>query len=90
MPASVQVGRCHRCLQPVPVKARRCPHCGDIQVGDSSRKLTLFLGVLGVIIIIAIVGLGFYLTPPAVDTENNPEAQAPAPPPKPVKKPPLN
>lgn len=90
MSRSAQVGRCHRCLQPAPVKARRCPHCGDILVIDNTRKLTLLLGILGAILIVAIIGLAFYLSPPAVDTENNPEVQAPAPPPKPAKKPPLN
>jgi hypothetical protein len=52
--------------------------------------LTLSLAVLGLIAILALVGLGFYLSPPTVDHENNPDAEQPAPPPKPVKKPPLN
>jgi hypothetical protein len=82
--------RCHRCLQPVPIKARRCPHCGDILTTDNARKLTLGLAVLGLLAILGIVGLGLYLSPPTVDPENHPGYQEPAPPPKPVKKPPLN
>jgi predicted nucleic acid-binding Zn ribbon protein len=82
--------RCHRCLQPVPLKARRCPHCGDILTTDNTRKLTLGLAVLGLIAILAIVGFGLYMSPPTADPENNPETERRGPPPKPVKKPPLN
>jgi hypothetical protein len=57
--------------------------------GDATRRLTLGLAVLGLVALIVIVGLGLYLTPPAIDPENNPEAEQ-APPPKPAKKPPLD
>ena len=58
--------------------------------GDHTRRLTLGLAVIGLLALLGIVGLGLYLSPPAVDPENNPEAEEAAPPPKPVKKPPLD
>jgi hypothetical protein len=83
--------RCHRCLQPVPLNARRCPHCGDFQK-VSSRKLTLYLAVLGILAIFAMVAVSLFLKPAVVDEGNIPasEREKSAPPPKPMKKPPLN
>ena len=82
--------RCHRCLQPVPVNARRCPHCGDVQKLDS-RRLTLYLSVLGILAVLAIVGLGLYLKPTIANTDNTPQSERrQSDPPKPVKKPPLD
>lgn len=84
--------RCHRCLQPVPANARRCPHCGDFQK-VSSRRLTLYLAVLGMLAVLAIVGLGLFIKPEIVNLDNVPEAERvekPAAPRPPAKKPPLN
>jgi hypothetical protein len=58
--------------------------------GDHTRRLTLSIAVIGFLALIGIVGLGLYLSPPAIDHENNPEAEEPAPQPKPAKKPPLD
>jgi hypothetical protein len=80
---------CHRCLQPVSVRARRCPHCGDIQL-KNTRRITLVLAVLAMAAVLAIVALALYLSPPAVDTENDPDAPARKEAPKPARKPPLN
>jgi hypothetical protein len=53
------------------------------------RRLMIVLGVAGIIGILLLVGLGFYLSPPTVDEDNEQTAPA-APPPKPAKKPPLD
>ena len=43
---------CHRCLQPVPSKAQRCPHCGDpLKTGLNAR---LVLGLLGATIFLLV------------------------------------
>jgi hypothetical protein len=86
------VERCHRCLQPVPASARRCPHCGD-RLKANFRQASLYIGIALTIGILAIVAFSLYITPMIVDRENLPESerkQEPATPPKPVKKPPLN
>jgi len=78
--------KCHRCLQPVPPRARRCPHCGDM-LKRELPNVSIFLGVLGIIVLIGI-GLLLYFLPADDDSgpSNTPQQQsAPAP-----KKPPLN
>ncbi len=83
--------RCHRCLQPTPVTARRCPHCGDILRADF-RRLNLYVAIALTIGVLALVGFSLFLKPTIVDLENvppeeRPKATEPAPT---VKKPPLN
>jgi hypothetical protein len=74
----------------MPANARRCPHCGDFQKMDS-RRLTLYLSVLGILGVLAIVALGLFLKPTVVDTGNTPQSERQqTDPPKPVKKPPLD
>jgi predicted nucleic acid-binding Zn ribbon protein len=77
--------KCHRCLQPVPPRAQRCPHCGDMLKRELPR-VSIFLGVLGVIVLLGI-GLVLYFMPPEQsDAGGKPQQQStPAP-----KKPPLN
>lgn len=89
MTAQGSATRCHRCLQPLPLNTRRCPNCRETVRSADTRRFSLYLAVLGLIGVLAIVGLGLYLSPPSVDPENNPDAQQ-APPPKPARKPPLN
>jgi hypothetical protein len=83
--------RCHRCLQPTPVRARRCPHCGDILRADF-RRLNIYVAVALAFGVLAIVGFSLFLKPTTADLEDVPEAERPkaAEPAPPVKKPPLN
>jgi len=89
MSPEVQTRQCHRCLQPVSLSARRCPHCGDIQKADA-RRLMIILSVAGVIAIVALIVFGLYMTPLDVDEDNNVDNPPAEPPPKPAKKPPLD
>jgi hypothetical protein len=83
--------RCHRCLQPVPANTRRCPNCREIVKTGDSRRVSIYLGAIGIIAVLVLVALGLYLTPAQVDPENQEAAGEPkAAPPKPLKKPPLN
>jgi hypothetical protein len=43
---------CHRCLQPVPRTARRCPHCGD-PLPKANARLILGLFGLAVFVLVA-------------------------------------
>jgi hypothetical protein len=83
--------RCHRCLQPAPVSARRCPNCGDV-LGSDFRRINLYVAVALMIGVLAIVGFSLFLKPAIVDLDNVPEDERPkaATPAPPVKKPPLN
>ena len=69
--------RCHRCLQPVPPNAARCPHCGDPLKHGNARML--LIGLAGsVIFLIAAFGMTHYLqNRPAAAPET---VAAPAPP----------
>jgi hypothetical protein len=84
------VERCHRCLQLVPVNARRCPHCGD-RLKVNSRRLTLYLAVFGIVVVLGLVGFSLFLKPVVVDLDNEAASETPKQEaPKPVKKPPLD
>ena len=88
------VERCHRCLQPVPVNARRCPHCGD-RLKANFRRASLYVAIVLTLGVLAMVVFSLILKPTIVDTENIPEAerakqQKEASRPIPAKKPPLN
>ena len=48
--------RCSRCLQPVPAKAARCPHC-RVPVQKSSSLLGVILGVAGLIVLLFAIAL---------------------------------
>jgi len=82
---------CHRCLQPVPPAASRCPHCGD-PVHKSSHIRTI-LGVLGLLMFLAAVVVAVRLMQtsgprPATDDDQHVAGQPDTPPP-PEKKPAL-
>lgn len=82
--------RCHRCLQPVPHPLRRCPNCREVVRTGDARRFSLYLAVLGIVAVLALVGLGLYLSPPSVDPDNHLDDPPSTAPPKPAKKPPLN
>lgn len=50
---------CHRCLQPVPPKAARCPRCGEPL--HRSSNVRVVLGVLGLVLFLAIALVAFRL-----------------------------
>jgi uncharacterized paraquat-inducible protein A len=79
--------KCHRCLQPVPIRASRCPHCGD-RLRTGIRRTSLYLAMLGLVVLCGVMGLAWYFSPePSIDTDGAQQQSTPAPPPK---KPPLN
>jgi hypothetical protein len=85
---------CHRCLQPVPEKARRCPHCGDPL--QKSPNMRLLLGLFGLMVFVvvaffAVVRLthsGDAGAPPD-DAQQQQDGSAPRSPPPPEVKPAL-
>ena len=54
--------KCHRCLQPVPLRASRCPHCGD-RLKTGTRRAPLYLAMLGLIAFCVVIGLAWYFSP---------------------------
>ena len=54
---------CHRCLQPVPPEAARCPHCGD-PLNPAMNVRTLLIAVVGIIIFLgaAFAAVRFFQT----------------------------
>jgi hypothetical protein len=96
---------CTRCLQPVPVRAARCPGCG--QPYKNRRWVPLTIGTIGLLALIFVMGLMYYATWRAdldqaeilADPDGEPQEimvkvpdsnSKPAAPPAPEKKPPLN
>jgi uncharacterized paraquat-inducible protein A len=90
MTAQGSQDRCHRCLQPLAPNTRRCPNCREFVHVNTTRRLSLTLAVVGMIVVAALVAIGLSLSPSLVDPENTPEVEQKSPPPKPAKKPPLN
>jgi heme/copper-type cytochrome/quinol oxidase subunit 2 len=85
---------CHRCLQPVPAKAARCPHCGDPM--SHTVNMPLMLGMFGVLILILLAFFTLRLMhsggaapPPADADQQQPGAPHSDPPPEPQPKPAL-
>jgi len=90
MAPQVPTELCSRCLQPAPINARRCPHCGDV-LKTGVRKMSLYVAALGIVGILTIVAFALWLSPPTIDPDNHPSGvEQSAPPPQPEKKPPLN
>jgi hypothetical protein len=44
---------CHRCLQPVPVKAARCANCGERV--NSFRHLPMVVGIIGMVALVFVI-----------------------------------
>ena len=54
--AAIPTGQCPRCLQPVPASLLRCPRCGN-QVPTGLRKISLYIGVIGLLALVFVIGL---------------------------------
>jgi len=64
---------CHRCLQPVPSKAARCPNCGDpLRKGANIRTV---LGIFGLVIFLAVAFIGFRMMQNGSDNSSTQTAQ---------------
>jgi len=87
MAAASVDGKCPRCLQPARAGAARCAHCGE-RIPASPQRLLLLLGVVGVLVLAAVIGLSLLLPPIGEERGGHEQQQErPAPPPK---KPPLD
>jgi hypothetical protein len=87
---------CHRCLQPVPPKAQRCPHCGDPLAHKANMPLLLAMFGLLMVVLLALIAIramhsGGVVQPPPDDDQQVMDQRAPHPnpPPEPVPKPAL-
>ena len=84
---------CHRCLQPVPAKASRCPNCGDPLKKGMNVRLVLAMLALLVFVVTAVTAFRMMQTEaakPADQTvEQDPLKPAQDTPPPPEKKPAL-
>ena len=78
---------CHRCLQPVPPKAARCPHCGDRL--QRTRYVPFLLGIGGLLALVFVVFIMIKVIRDT-DIENSPSPDQQHSTPRPDKKPPLN
>lgn len=79
------IERCHRCFQPVPQAARRCPNCGDVQT-RGTRKFTLYVGIFGLVMALALIAVSLMLHGNPPDSQSPDEGtpvEKPSPPPKP-------
>jgi hypothetical protein len=77
---------CHRCLEPVPRKASRCPRCGEpIHKTANIRKI---LAVFGLLVFVAVAVAAFRLMqtsgPSTSTTVTEEQKDAPPPEKKPV------
>ena len=86
-----RVDKCHRCLEPVPANAARCPGCGEpIHKSANIRK---FLAVLGVVMFLVVAAVAFRLMQtsgaPSAAADDAQRPGAPDTPPAPEKKPAL-
>jgi len=97
--------QCTRCLQPVPVRASRCPGCGHPH--QNRRWIPLAIGAAGLFALVFVMLLMYYTAwksdlanrapledesaQPDIMVKTPPEgSQSSSPPPAPEKKPPLN
>ena len=65
-------GICHRCFQPVPVKAASCANCGERV--NSFRQLPILVGILGVVALVFVIVIMFQVVR-NVDIESAPPEQ---------------
>ena len=67
-------------MQAPPGGAKRCPNCGErLRAGE--RKVVLYIGIAGVIVLLLLVGLAVYVTPAGAPDEGQgqaPRKEAPA------------
>lgn len=83
--------KCHRCLEAVPPKAARCPHCGEpVHKSHNIRKLLAVFGLL-MFLVVAAVAFRLMQTSGAPSATNDEQSRPGAPdkPPPPEKKPAL-
>jgi len=79
---------CHRCLEPVPPKASRCPRCGEPI--HKSANIRMILAAFGLLMFVVVAAVAFRLmqtsSAPAPATVERPrmpgEPEKPPPPPK--------
>jgi uncharacterized paraquat-inducible protein A len=70
---------CHRCLEPVPPKAARCPRCGEpIHKPANFRKILAVFGLL-MFVVVAVVAFRLMQTssPPSTDAQQQKDASPP-------------
>ena len=63
---------CHRCLQPVPVKAARCVNCGERV--NAFRHLPIVIGIAGIVALVFVIVI-MYQVVWNVDIESAPPEQ---------------
>ncbi len=80
--------RCPRCLQLNPARSRRCAHCSEFLPGNP-QKLMMVIGGIGVLFLLAIIGLAIFMKPFEGEVEQQPGQEQTQPKPA-AKKPPLN
>jgi hypothetical protein len=79
---------CHRCLQPIGPRARRCPNCGERL--SPTNRVPIFLGILG-LLALAFVAIIMVRVIRNSDIDSAPPGQADqSAPQKPDRPPPLN
>jgi uncharacterized paraquat-inducible protein A len=84
---------CHRCLEPVPPKASRCPRCGEPV--HKPANIRLILGVFGLLMFLVVAAVAFRLmqtsgSPASTNAEERQHRPGePDKPPPPEKKPAL-
>ena len=83
-------GRCPRCHVGLRPGARRCQACGEVFKGG--RRVTLYVGIVGIVLMLMVVVVGLLLTPNSVDEPQGDDDQQdqPAQPSPLPKEPPLN
>jgi uncharacterized paraquat-inducible protein A len=88
-----RVDVCHRCLEPVPPKAARCPRCGEpIHKSSNIRRI---LAVFGLLMFLVVAAVAFRLMQtsgarPSTDADQQQQRPGdPDKPPPPEKKPAL-
>ncbi|HEX3742472.1 MAG TPA: hypothetical protein VHW09_01020 [Bryobacteraceae bacterium] len=75
---------CHRCLEPAPPKATRCPLCGEpIHRPANIRKILAIFGLLVFVAIVAVSIRMIHSSPPPPDAAGEPDIVRPGAPDKP-------
>jgi ribosomal protein L40E len=77
---------CHRCMQPVPSGAQRCPHCGSPL--QSLRRVSIYIGIGGMLALVFVIWVMITVVRNADIETSPPKTEQSAP--QPEKPPPLN